>query len=391
MINSADEITETEISDFGAFYSGALRKYLVSQDEDVLDSAHLFSRSALGKRLTFSELASLHHRACVAVLETVSAAETRQMVARMEVFFLEVAAVYDMALKGYRQNLEQLHREIEERRKAEQELRNVTVELAHQRDQLDDQVRARTQELEVQSNKLRRQNARLVQTNLEQSDFTYAISHDLKSPNNTIRMILQILAQDYGSSLDEEARSLLTAALETADRMIKIIEDVLKYSQTLGDETQHETVSLAKTLQSIAEDTKADLLSNKGQLDLADLPDLICSPMQVRIMFQNFISNAIKFRRDGVAPRIEVFTEVQEDGGTDIVVRDNGIGIAEEHKARIFGLFQRLHTYDVYPGSGLGLALCQRVASNHGWNISITSKPGLGSSFRISINPEQLP
>ena len=72
------------------------------------------------------------------------------MVARMEVFFLEVAAVYDMALKGYRQNLEQLHREIEERRKAEQELRNVTVELAHQRDQLDDQVRARTQELEVQ-------------------------------------------------------------------------------------------------------------------------------------------------------------------------------------------------------------------------------------------------
>jgi signal transduction histidine kinase len=173
--------------------------------------------------------------------------------------------------------------------------------------------------------------------------------------------------------------------------MIKIIEDVLKYSQTLGDETQHETVSLAKTLQSIAEDTKADLLSNKGQLDLADLPDLICSPMQVRIMFQNFISNAIKFRRDGVAPRIEVFTEVQDDGGTDIVVRDNGIGIAEEHKARIFGLFQRLHTYDVYPGSGLGLALCQRVASNHGWNISITSKPGLGSSFRISINPEQLP
>lgn len=391
MIHSTDEINETEIGDFDAYYSGALRKYLVSQDEDVLESAHLFSRSALGKRLTFSDIASLHHRACVAVLETVSAAEMRQMVAQMEVFFLEVASVYDMALKGYRQNLEQLHREIEERRKAEQELRNVTVELAHQRDQLDDQVRARTQELEVQSNKLRRQNARLVQTNLEQSDFTYAISHDLKSPNNTIRMILQILAQDYGSSLDEEARSLLTAALETADRMIKIIEDVLKYSQTLGDETQHETVSLTKILQTIAEDSKADLLSNKGQLDLADLPDLICSPMQVRIMFQNFISNAIKFRRDGVAPRIEVFTEVREDGGTDILVRDNGIGIAEEHKARIFGLFQRLHTYDVYPGSGLGLALCQRVASNHGWNISITSKPGLGSSFRISINPEQLP
>lgn len=391
MIHSTDEINETEIGDFDAYYSGALRKYLVSQDEDVLESAHLFSRSALGKRLTFSDIASLHHRACVAVLETVSAAEMRQMVAQMEVFFLEVASVYDMALKGYRQNLEQLHREIEERHKAEQELRNVTVELARQRDQLDDQVRARTQELEVQSNKLRRQNARLVQTNLEQSDFTYAISHDLKSPNNTIRMILQILAQDYGSSLDEEARSLLTAALETADRMIKIIEDVLKYSQTLGDETQHETVSLTKILQTIAEDSKADLLSNKGQLDLADLPDLICSPMQVRIMFQNFISNAIKFRRDGVAPRIEVFTEVREDGGTDILVRDNGIGIAEEHKARIFGLFQRLHTYDVYPGSGLGLALCQRVASNHGWNISITSKPGLGSSFRISINPEQLP
>ena len=392
MIQSTGEIQKkTEIGDFDKYYSGALRRYMDSQEESVLDSLHVFSRSALGKHLTFSELASLHHRASAAILEAASPAETRQLLARMEVFFLEVSAVYDMALKGYRQNLDQLHLEIQERRKVEQELREVTVELARQRDLLDNEVHARTLEIEVQANKLRQQNARLVQTNLEQSDFTYAISHDLKSPNNAIRMILQILAQDYSSSLDEEARSLLTAALETTDRMIKIIEDVLKYSQTLGDKSQHETVSLTSILEAIAEDSKADLLSSKGQLDLSDLPSLVCSPMQVRIMFQNFISNAIKFRRDGIVPKIEVFSEDRPDNGADIVVRDNGLGIAEEHKDKIFGLFQRLHTYDVYPGSGLGLALCQRVATNHGWDISVTSKPGFGSSFRISVNPEQLP
>lgn len=382
---------QSQIGDFEKYYRDALEMFLSSQEESVLDSMHFFSRSALAKRLTFSELVSLHHRASGVILMQAAPQEIESLMMRIEVFFLEVAAVYDMALKGYRQNLEQLRNEVEERRKIEEELRDVTFELARQRDHLDGEVRARTAEIELQANMLREQNARLIRTNIEQSEFTYAISHDLKSPNNTIRMILQILAEEYGSSLDEEAQTLLNAALGTTDRMIKIIDDVLTYSQTVGDKAAHEPVSLTRVLATVAEDSKADLMHSGGCIILGDLPNVVGSPMQVRIMFQNFISNAIKFRRPEVQPKIEVFSEPRPDHGVDIVVRDNGIGISEEYRERIFGLFQRLHTHDVYPGSGLGLALCRRVASNHGWNISISSEPGQGSSFRITLNPEHMP
>ncbi|WP_119168979.1 sensor histidine kinase [Algihabitans albus] len=231
-----------------------------------------------------------------------------------------------------------------------------------------------------------RLNELLVQTNREQAEFTYAISHDLRSPTNTVGMLLDELTLSHGGVFDDDAKHLIDRAQRTVGRMGKLVEDVLSYSRTIEEEFAPEAVDLNFLAQEILEDLQSDIASTNATIDLGELPVVTGNSLQLRLLFQNLISNAIKFRSEDRSPRITIHAESDRKAGKrSIVISDNGIGIAPEFHDRIFGLFQRLHSYEAFPGSGLGLTLCKRIVANHGGAIELRSVPGEGTAFEFPL------
>lgn len=219
----------------------------------------------------------------------------------------------------------------------------------------------------------------------EQAEFTYAISHDLKSPANTIKMVHGELCELLADKGDEEIEMFLDLLISTTDRMVLLVEDVLDYTTTLGEAREMEPVDLNALFHDLAQDLSGDISAANGQLSLGQLPVISGRPGQLRMLFQNLVSNGIKFRAEGVASQIDVSCVENSEDAVSIRVKDNGIGIAEEDQKKVFGLFNRLHLRDEYPGTGLGLALCRRVAVNHAAKIHLNSVLGEGSEFIVTF------
>lgn len=248
------------------------------------------------------------------------------------------------------------------------------------------QRRATERTLAKKAVDLNQMNELLLQTNREQAEFTYAISHDLKSPTNTVQMLLDELSLSHGRDLGDDGMDIIGSAQQTIERMGHLVEDVLGYSRTIEEEFTPEPVDLNDMLQEIVSDLRQAISAAKANLHIADLPQVTGSNVQLRILFQNLLSNAIKFHSATRVPEIEVKREPDRDDGLlRISVSDNGIGIAPEHHDRIFGLFQRLHSHDEYQGTGLGLTLCKRIASNHKGRIELVSSPDEGTTFTVSL------
>lgn len=226
----------------------------------------------------------------------------------------------------------------------------------------------------------------LENANREQAEFTYSISHDLKSPANTIGMLIDELSEV--EQLGTDGQSLLNDMSRTNQHMRQLVDDVLGYSRIVEDGMDIETVDVDTMLSEICGDLRSAIEEAHAELTILSLPSVRGSRMQLRILFQNLLSNAIKFRAAGRQPRIEVSGRRLSDS-VQIIVSDNGIGIPEEHRERVLGLFQRLNSQTAYEGTGLGLTICQRVMSNHGGNLEIASRIGGGSSFIVTF-PENL-
>ena len=227
---------------------------------------------------------------------------------------------------------------------------------------------------------------RLRDTNREQAEFTYAVSHDLRSPTNTVHMLLRELRELNGDSLDEDSKDIFDDLDVTVARMGQLVEDVLAYARSVGEDMSVEEVDLQTEIGAIIHDLSAEISNAGAEITVGELPTVTGSAVQLRLLMQNLISNAIKFRDP--ARRCLVAIESvpsPERGGATFMVRDNGIGIDQAHHDQIFGLFKRLHTHSSYQGSGIGLTVCQRVVSNHGGKIAITSKQGVGSTFTIVL------
>ena len=254
-----------------------------------------------------------------------------------------------------------------------------------------EQRRFAEQSVARKAERLTRLNELLVQTNREQADFTYAISHDLKSPTNTVSMLLDELVLGHADVLDGDATYLIERAQKTVARMGRLVEDVLKYSCTVEQKVVTEPVNLNLLVQDILEDLQSDIGEADADIELGELPVVSGNALQLRLLFQNLICNAIKFRSPDRPLEVTIRSTGDRDGRKQrIAISDNGIGIAPEFHERIFGLFQRLHSYEAFPGSGLGLALCQRIVANHGDRIDLRSAPGEGSTFAFSL-PRDLP
>ena len=274
--------------------------------------------------------------------------------------------------------------------------------LRRARDDLEVQVRQRTEELrELNANlsvelderrraeqMLARYAEELERSNAELEQFAYVASHDLQEPLRMVASFTQLLGRRYRGKLDQDADEFISFAVDGANRMQHLINDLLAYSR-VGTRGKPFVPTDCNAVFKQARDNLAKALEETSTVIYQNpLPVVLGDEVQLLQVFQNLIANAIKFRGPE-SPQIQVTADRQ---GPDWVfaIRDNGIGIAPEHQERIFSIFQRLHQRSEYPGTGIGLAICKKVVERHGGRIWVESQPGKGSTFYFSI-PEAAP
>ena len=220
--------------------------------------------------------------------------------------------------------------------------------------------------------------------NQDLEQFAFSASHDLQEPLRSIKIYSELLSQRYGSLLDKEGETFLRYLRNGATRMETLVRDLLEYTQvTRADkavETGDARSALHKALSSLAnliQETSAVITTEA-------LPALPVAEAHLQQLFQNLIGNALKYRSPERPPVVNVAAE-RQSGRWLFSVKDNGIGINPEYKETIFGIFKRLHTSDEYSGTGIGLAICQRIVDRYHGRIWVESEPGEGSTFRFTL------
>jgi signal transduction histidine kinase len=284
--------------------------------------------------------------------------------ARTAIVTGEVLAVSFLCIAGI-----VVGQEMGQRRRAEEEVHKLNVDL-------EQRVADRTAELNERAKDLERSNSELQM-------FAYVASHDLQEPLRMVASFTQLLAKRYGDKLDDDARDFINFAVDGATRMQTLISDLLEYSRVGTQGKPFAPTDANALLQKVLESLRFAIEESGAVISSDPLPVVMADPQQLGQLFQNLLTNAIKFRgADPPHVRISI-----ERNGSDwkISVRDNGIGISQEHADRIFVIFQRLHTKTEYPGTGIGLAICKKIVERHSGRIWIEPSPGGGTTFCFTI------
>ncbi len=226
----------------------------------------------------------------------------------------------------------------------------------------------------------------LQRSNEELRQFAYVASHDLQEPLRTVASFTQLLVSRYGAQSDPDAAEFVAYIVDGVERMSSLIHDLLQYSSTGGSKSlPSEPTSMEGALAEVLFALSASIDASGASITYDPLPEVWVENRSLITLLQNLISNAIKYRGDK-PPRIHVSAE-PSDANWRFSVRDNGIGIAPEYHERIFGIFKRLHGKEI-PGTGIGLAICQRIVQWHGGDIWVESEPGSGSIFFFTLPQE---
>ena len=247
---------------------------------------------------------------------------------------------------------------------------------------------------------LMRQAEKLTRNNAQLQEFAFVASHDLQEPLRKIMAFGDRLKSKCAAVLDEQALDYLARIQNATARMQILINDLLLYSRITTEAQPFTTVDLAKVAGEVIIDLETRIEQTQGKVDIGVLPSLEAEPTQMRQLFQNLIGNALKFHRENVPPVIKVssrtvtsnnqpYPKGLNNGFYEIVFADNGIGIEEKYFTRIFGVFQRLHGRDQYAGTGVGLAICQRIIERHHGEIRVESVFGEGTTFIIKLPVKQ--
>lgn len=265
---------------------------------------------------------------------------------------------------------------------------SVFVELVKKSEALKEQSRQLQQtneELRHEVATRKKAEEALKESNDELEAFSYSVSHDLRAPVRAMQGFARVLMEDYGENLDDAARDYLDRIVTGASRMDNLIQDLLVYSRLGHTELSLGPISLKQLINEILRQISPEIESRNAEVSISDdLPEVVANKMALGQALENLITNGMKFMPNGQSPKIRI--EAQTIGKmVRLWIIDNGIGIPEEHHSRIFRVFERLHTAESYPGTGIGLAIVRKGVERMHGRVGLESSPGQGSRFYIEL------
>ncbi len=238
-------------------------------------------------------------------------------------------------------------------------------------------------ELSLSNTQLRGAMSNLVKTNLELEQFAYIASHDLQEPLRQISTYLELLSKRHGEKLDQEARGFIQIGIDSARRMKALVEDLLTFSRTGREDLNYEPTDCSLLVDKTIADLQPLLQASHAKISHDSLPTINASGALISQVFQNLITNAVKFR-GAEEPTVHISSREKETEW-EFSVKDNGIGIGKKYADRVFLIYQRLHGPEQYPGTGIGLAICKKIIDRYEGRIWVESEAGKGSSFFFTI------
>lgn len=287
-----------------------------------------------------------------------------QVTVNFEEFYPGVEKWFEVSAYPSKTGLSVYFRDVTERKKNHQQLK-----------QLNQELEARAEELE--------------KINAELEQFAYVASHDLQEPLRMVTSFLTRLEKRYADQLDEKAKQYIDFAVDGARRMRRIILDLLNYSRMDQNEYEKESIDANQLIDEILKLEHTAINESNAEISYNELPIIEAAETPIQQVFQNLISNSIKYQKSDTDPKITIEGKETEEFW-QFSVRDNGIGIKEKFQDHIFAIFQRLHTQDEYSGTGIGLAISKKIIEKHGGEIWVESQEGKGSTFYFTIaKPEQ--
>jgi len=257
------------------------------------------------------------------------------------------------------------------------------------------------EERKISEEKIRLLNKQLVQNNqqlkntIEELDrFAYVASHDLQEPLRKILVFSDKIHSKYKQTIDPEMDKNLEKIIRASERMQLLINDLLRFSRHASSSEDFTLINLNQLLSDVVADMEIDIEKNEAQIKTDELPEVWGIPSQMRQLFQNLISNALKFRKKNMIPIVHIYAEADKvlvNSGTNgrefcrIIVQDNGIGFDQRFVGEIFVVFKRLHSYHEFEGSGVGLSICKKIIERHNGFITAESKIDHGSKFIVDL------
>ncbi len=233
--------------------------------------------------------------------------------------------------------------------------------------------------------RLATQRQELERSNAALNEFAFVASHDLQEPLRKIVSFGERLEAAAGPLLEGNARQYLDRMVDGATRMRMLIQDLLAYSQIATSALPFAPTSLATIAREVVADLETTIAETGGRIEVRGLPAIDADAPQMRRLLQNLLGNALKFRRRDTPPVIRVDASISRNDMCIITVTDNGIGFKQEYEERIFRMFERLHTRGEFPGSGMGLTICQKIVERHGGSIAATSTVGQGTTVTVTL------
>ncbi|MCD4772607.1 MAG: hypothetical protein K8R41_04375, partial [Bacteroidales bacterium] len=297
------------------------------------------------------------------------------------------------------ENNRELQKEITERKKAEEELKK-------HREHLEELVKERTKELEEKTHKLEKSqqsltllledvnesrveldisNRKLEASNKELEAFSYSVSHDLRAPLRHIDGFAKLLNNKIKSKIDEKSQNYFDNINSSSKQMNKLIDDLLIFSRMGRKDVTKANINMKTVVDEALQTFDSDIKNNNISIIVDDMPDVNIDTSLIKQAWVNLISNAVKFTGTKENPEIHIGTDKDTDGNPIFFIKDNGVGFNQKYVDKIFGVFQRLHSINEFPGTGIGLANVKRIIMKHGGDIRAEGKINKGAAFFFTL------